>query len=883
MSEKRSQPIQYSNQEYFLQRLEQYEKDPLSLDPDWRAFFQGMEFAAVGVREGEKSPKEVRLLGLIDAYKRYGHLVADFNPLYESEKNHPQLSLEKWGLSGEVEQLFPTFGYLPEKEAPLGKILKRVQEIYAGKIGFECYNVEDVVLEEWLHERVKTLKSTLSKEEGMFVARELFQAKYLEEFLQRKFLGAKRFSLEGGEAFIPMIQELFFVAAETGYEMGIIGMAHRGRLNVMTNVLKKPYAELFHEFNTNEFPPVYKGMGDVKYHKGYKTKIKTRGGSTIDLLLASNPSHLESVDPVVVGMVKGMEMKSAGKMKILPVLIHGDASVAGQGVVYETMQLSKIEGYGVSGSVHVVINNQLGFTAIPKESRSTRYCTDIAKAFGSPVIHVNGEDPVACLEAARIAFEARDKFNIDVFIDMYCHRLWGHNEADEPRFTNPDIYEKIKQKGDIYQNFMSKNSFLSQKDVEEMEKGFKETLEKALGEAKPFKEEKESEKAKGTVETKVPLEKLKELGEKITLLPKDFSPHAKLSKHLLERKEAIYGKADEKNIDWATAETLAYASLLDQGIHVRLSGQDSKRGTFSHRHAVLVDQTNENPYTPLNHVKKEQPPFSVFSSALSEYAVMGFEFGYSLGWKESLVIWEGQFGDFVNGAQIIIDQYLASSETKWGEKSGLTLFLPHGHEGMGPEHTSCRIERFLQLAGLENWRVCVPTTPAQFFHLLRRQVLSPEKKPLVIATPKSMLRLGPSFSKMEDLGNGAFEEILEEEKPSEVKRLLLCSGKIYYELAKARKEGVWIIRVEQLYPLNRKKLKECIQKAGGVKELFWVQEEPKNQGAFEYIQPYLEEAVEGKIAVHYVGRERNSVPDTGFVARFKKEQEEVINRAVGGK
>jgi 2-oxoglutarate dehydrogenase E1 component len=877
MAEKRAQPIGYSNQEYFLQRLEQYEKDPLSVDSDWRAFFQGMEFTRGKGEEQEKSPKEGRLFGLIDAYKRYGHLAADFNPLYENKKTHPHLSLEKWGLSKEMDQLFPTFGYLEEKEAPLAKILKRVQEIYTGKIGFECYNIEDTALEEWFHERLKKISTSLSKEGEAFVARELFQAKYLEEFLQRKFLGAKRFSLEGGEAFIPMIQEIFSLAAEGGYEMGVIGMAHRGRLNVMTNVLKKPYRELFHEFNTNEFPPVSNGMGDVKYHKGYKTKIKTRSGKSIQLLLASNPSHLESVDPVVVGMVKGMEMKNEGKIKILPVLVHGDASVAGQGVVYETLQLSKIEGYEVSGALHIVINNQLGFTAVPKESRSTRYCTDIAKAFGLPVIHVNGDDPLACLEAARIAFEARDKFHVDLFIDMYCHRLWGHNEADEPRFTNPNIYEQIKKKGDLYQSYISKNSHFSEKDVEEMQKEFKETLEKEFKEAGPIKESLNSIPKKRDVETKVSVERLKEIGEKITTLPKDFTPHSKLDKHLVERKEAIYGKVDEKNIDWATAEALAYATLLEEGFHVRLSGQDSKRGTFSHRHAVLVDQKNENPYIPLNHVKEGQPPFSVFSSALSEYAVMGFEFGYSLGWEEALVIWEGQFGDFANGAQIIIDQYLASCETKWGEKSTMTLFLPHGHEGMGSEHTSCRIERFLQLAGLENWRVCAPTTPAQFFHLLRRQVLSPEKKPLVIATPKSMLRLGPSFSMMRDLSEGGFQEILEEEKPKEVKRLIFCSGKIYYELAKGRTEGVWIIRVEQLYPLNVNKLKECIEKAGAVKEVFWVQEEPKNQGAFEYIQPYLEEMIH----VKYIGRERNSVPDTGFIARFKKEQEELINKALG--
>lgn len=895
MPENHSQPLNFSNQRYFLEQAKKYHSDPSSLDSDWLAFFQGVEFT--GVKESDRAVSspvgatmgalEAKALFLIEAYKRYGHLLARFNPMIDPIDHHHLLSLERFGItSGDLHQVVPSFGCLPEERVLLSLLIERLRLIYCSSLGYECYNLDNHELEEWFHQRVQAVNHQGSKEDQFFAASELYKTKALEDFLQKKFLGAKRFSLEGGEAFIPMLLEIFDQAAASGATNAVIGMAHRGRLNVLANVMGKPYATLFREFNTSALPLVYRGKGDVKYHKGYTSTLKTRSGKAIDLSLAANPSHLESVDPVMMGMVKALQNQYGGERFVLPIMVHGDASIAGQGVVYESMQLSQIHGYTVGGSIHIIINNQIGFTATPEESRSTRYCSDIAKAFGAPVIHVNGEDPIACLEAARIAFETRSRFGVDVFIDMNCHRLYGHNEGDEPRFTNPKLYQKIKDKEHLYKSF---KAVVQNDNIEEMEQQFNQLLEKAFDEAKQeVKEpsgaaEREIESF-DRVETGVELEKLRKLGEKISFIPSDFTPHPKIKKIIEERGSVAKAPSTEKVVDWAIAEMLAYASLVDEGNPVRLSGQDAKRGTFSHRHAVLVDQEREVLHVPLAHIRKGQATFEVYSSALSEYAVMGYEFGYSLNCPKGLIIWEGQFGDFANGAQIIIDQYLAGCETKWGQTTTMALFLPHGHEGMGPEHTSCRLERFLQLAGLNNWRVCSPSSPAQLFHILRRQVLSPERKPVIITMPKSGLRLQSSYSTLEELSHGGFKEIIEDDHPKGGKRLLLCTGKIYHELAKAREEmqvkSVNIVRIEQLYPLHKEKLEKVIQDYKEAKEIVWVQEEPRNQGAFEYLEPHLRKIVKERL--FYVGRDRSSVPDTGFASVFKKEQQELIERALKG-
>ncbi len=835
MQKKDSLPINFGNQSFVLEQLAIYLTNPSDLDSDWIAFFQGMEFAnGCGVKDSKSDG-----YALLEAYKKFGHLSGSVNPMVDQTEKIPELK-----------------STLPEGE--------RLNSIYSGNTTYECYNIDNKDLEKWFHEEVQKDKAAFSSKEYENLVTELWKAEYLEDFLQKKFLGAKRFSLEGGESFMPMILEIFEQAANEGYKTGIIGMAHRGRLNVLCNLLKKPYSKLFQEFNTKLMPPNLVGLGDVKYHKGYKSTFNSISGNTIELVLASNPSHLESVDPVVLGFAK------ACKEKVLPLIVHGDASVAGQGVVYEILQCSKLKGYAVGGAIHIVINNQVGFTASPEETRSTRYCTDIAKAFGFPVIHVNADDPVACVRAARLAFNVKNRFSTDVFIDLNCCRIYGHNEADEPRFTNPLLYQKIEARGDVYER-VKKESGLPLDWIVSMENGFKEKLDSDLEEANRQVETKLPEMPsvtpfKGT--TAVSLDLLKKYIEKITDIPKEFHPHPKLEKLFSLRREALA-------VDWATAELLAYASLLDQAIPVRLSGQDSKRGTFSHRHAVLFDQTSENSYIPLEHVSEAQAIFQVYNSPLSEYAVLGFEFGYSLGDPKALVIWEAQFGDFANGAQIIIDQYLAGSETKWGIHSGLTMFLPHGHEGMGPEHTSCRIERFLELSGQDNWQVVYPSTPAQFFHILRKQALQSEKRPLIIPTPKSMLRLTESFSTLNDLATGQFEPILDDTAASkDVKRIVLCTGKFYYELKNGRGDkGVALIRIEQLYPFPTGQLEALLKRYSQVEKIIWAQEEPKNQGAWGYISE--------KIKIEYVGRGRIPVPDTGAAAFFHYQQEAIIKEALG--
>ncbi len=830
MQNKDSSPINFGNQSFVLEQLSLYLKNKELVSSDWVAFFQGMEFA--GIKKGEGN-------SALDAYKKHGHLLSTANPMIEAPKSIPEL---------------------PNDE--------NLKAVYSGNISYECYNIDNETLEKWFHDEVQKEKKFITAKEYEMIVRQLWQAKYLEEFLQKKFLGAKRFSLEGGESFMPILFEVFESAANSGYKTGVIGMAHRGRLNVLCNLLKKPYIKLFQEFNTKLLPIDAIGLGDVKYHKGHASTFYGSSGNPIELVLVANPSHLESVDPVVLGFAR------ARGEKVLPVLVHGDASIAGQGVVYETMQCSKLKGYSVGGTIHVVINNQVGFTATPVESRSTRYCTDIAKAFGSPVIHVNAEDPVACIRAARLAFAVRDKFGSDVFIDLNCCRIYGHNEADEPRFTNPILYQKIEARGDVYER-VKKESGLPPEFISAMEEEFKEKLEQDFEEAGLVQEGKlplAPKKTPFTELTCVDAQKIKNYLDKTSAIPKEFRPHAKIEKLFLARKES-------QTIDFATGEILAYASLLDESTPVRISGQDSKRGTFSHRHAVIFDQVTGDSYTPLEHVSESQAPFQVYNSPLSEYAVMGFEFGYTIGDPKALVIWEAQFGDFANGAQIIIDQYLAGSETKWGLHSGLTLFLPHGHEGMGPEHTSCRIERFLELSGQENWQVVYPSTPAQLFHLLRKQAHLIEKRPLIIPTPKSMLRLSDSFSDLKEFSAGAFEPVIDDKLISrDVKRVILCAGKFYYDLKKARGDKqVALIRIEQIYPFPEGELEAVLKTYTGIEKIIWAQEEPINQGVWEY----LKEAVSPKYRVSYVGRGRIPVPDTGYAAFFHYEQDTIIKEALG--
>lgn len=896
MRENRATPINFSNQGYILEVYEIYKKNPEAVEGEWKAFFQGMEFNAQG-DTGSQATGDLRVRFLLDRYKKYGHLLSDISPMNRPPIECKHLTLNNLGFSqADLKTVFPTCGILSKSEAPLQEIIDRLKSIYCGQISYECYNIENSDLEDWFHKMLLAPHPQPSQEEYHFLLTELFRAKELENFLQKKFLGAKRFSIEGAETFLPMIKELFALAAKKGYSKGVIGMAHRGRINLLSNLMGKPYQELFQEFNPKKSPPQDpsqdpsqdSGMGDVKYHKGYRSQMKTRLGDSIELILASNPSHLESVDPVVLGIAKAWQVLAPSE-KLLPVLIHGDASIAGQGVVYESEQLSKIKGYSVGGCVHIVINNQVGFTATAEETRSTRYCTDIAKTFGAPVIHVNSENPLSCIRAVGIAFEARDRFGTDVFIDLQCHRLWGHNEADEPMFTNPDLYKKIKEKDHIYKSFsktLLNNGSIGKDFIEQMEKGITTELSLAFDNAANKSEFQPAKQKSAPVSIQPPSkEKLLSLITKLFTIPENFNAHPKIVKLYEERRQSFASSNDNTLVGWATAELLAYGVLLEKNIHIRISGQDSIRGTFSHRHARIIDQESQNIYTPLEHISDKQASIVIYNSPLSEFAVMGFEFGYSITHPNSLVIWEAQFGDFANGAQIIIDQYLAGCETKWGINSSLTLFLPHGHEGMGSEHTSCRLERFLELAGLQNWRVCHPSTPAQFFHLICDQALRTPKRPLIVATPKELLRVTETYSKLQELFTGRFEEILDD--PSNNKqatRILFCSGKISHELVQRKNaldaKHVAIIRIEQIYPLNKEKLKSIIKSYPNAKEFLFVQEEPQNQGAYSHLKPFLTEILGESVKIHYKGRKRNPVPDTAYVAVYKSEQEDIVNSAI---
>lgn len=896
-----SAPINYNNQEYILQILQDFEKNPQNVDPQWEIFFSGMDFAERAQNisvSGEVGSKKLRIEALMQAYKCYGHLASTFNPMMENPKPVSVLELNNWGFSeSERKEMFPTCGLSDKEEDSLENIEKRLKELYTGNIAFEISHCESdmqkKILSTHFYESEKPIDASYQKQ----ILNHLLKAKNLEDYLQKKFLGAKRFSIEGAESFIPIMFTLLEKGSELGIENTVLGMAHRGRVNVLTNICAKPYSLIMYEFHAKAIPSECEGLGDVKYHKGYDSVITLANGKKMHISLASNPSHLESVDPVVLGMAKAEQ--KLGK-SVLPILVHGDASVAGQGVVYEHMQLSKVDGFSIGGVIHVVINNQLGFTATPQESRSTRYCTDIAKGFNAPIIHVNAEDPHACVYAARIAICIWKEFGCDVFIDLNGHRLWGHNETDEPRFTNPIPYEQIRGKKDIYHEYQDKllsQNLVDKGAIEKEEQDFKSLLDQEFDRAEQLSQQELARidahfTAVGEkfviqnlfeqVDTKIALARLQSLGQDFTKIPESLSVHRKITKLYEDRKKHLLAEPNQPVIDWATAEFLAYGSLIEDGFSVRLTGQDARRGTFSHRHACIIDQKTEEAYAPLDHLPAKQGSFEAYNSILSEYAVLGYEYGYSLFAEKTLVIWEAQFGDFANGAQIVIDQYLSSSETKWGEASNMVLFLPNGNECMGSEHTSCRLERYLELSGLNNWRVCYPTTPVQMFHLLRRQMLSSKKKPLIVASPKGLLRLPETFSCLQAFSENVFMEIIDDTVTKEnVKRIILCTGKIYYDLRKKQKEvnrqDVAIIRVEQIYPFHQDLLQKILDQYTQVQDILWVQEEGKNQGAWNYLENFFQKVC--KKPVQYVGRNRIPAPITGYAYICHKEQNTILERA----
>lgn len=888
--------------QFFEDLYNQYLKDPKSVDPSWRRYFGELAIEKIpspSQLTQVSSNSEQKVAHLIEAYRTHGHLIAQINCIALSEPVLPEeLHLERLGFSpSDRSKPFPTLGLLPTTNATLDEIVETLQAIYSKHLGVEYQDLRDPELKEWIRKRLEdpSFKETLSIDERKYILEGFTQSEFFESFLHTKYIGQKRFSLEGGETLIPMLGMILDHGAENGIMEIVLGMAHRGRLNVLGHILRKTYVEILNEFNEDYIPESFEGTGDVKYHKGYISEsVETHSGKRVKVTLTPNPSHLESVDPVVEGQARSKQTADS-KLNIkgiLPILIHGDAALAGQGVVYETMQMSRLDGYATGGTVHIVINNQIGFTTWPKDSRSTHYCTDIARTFDCPVFHVNAEDPEICVMAAKMALEIRQRFHCDVFIDLNCYRKYGHNETDEPAFTQPLEYRLIRQKKSIrnlYRDQLLNSKAIDGAYADALESSVKEKLQKAFDEV-----QKRNEKAKyvdlmtlsdtaslfAPFPTHIPTDLIKSLAEKFCTPPPEFNLHPKIG-HLL--KERLNMAEGNKPIDWGMAEMLAYATLLWEGRPVRISGQDCCRGTFSHRHAMWIDQEKERAYYALKHLKEGQGRFDVINSLLSEMAVVGFEYGYSLGKPEGLTIWEAQFGDFCNGAQVIIDQFIASGEQKWGQKSNLTFFLPHGYEGQGPEHSSGRLERFLSLAGHNNMQVVYPTTPSQFFHLLRRQTLRPLHKPLIVFTPKALLRHSQCVSSVKDIAEGSFREIIDDRvEADEIKKLVFCTGKIYYDLlqerSKRNQNEIALIRIEQLYPLNESALSQIVRKYKNCKAYLWAQEEPKNMGAWKYIRAYLEDIVPKGLPLSYAGREISASPATGSHSRHKQELADILKQ-----
>ena len=908
---------------YIESLYRQYRQNPHAVEPSWASFFKGFEYALS--QNNERSPeasqtptlpsdethlyKELRVFSLIMAYRLRGHLLSTTNPIKQRKDRKPHLDLADFELS--ETDLDTTFLAAREVGLPaadsLRNIIKQLKHIYCGNIGFEYYFIQDREKRVWLREQIEKSRPDdygLSLEEKQRILEKLNGAVQFEKFLHTKYVGQKRFSLEGGETTIPALDALINEVSAQGAEEVVIGMAHRGRLNVLANIMGKTYAQIFNEFEGTAVPDQRFGDGDVKYHLGFSSQVDTPSGKKVHLKLVPNPSHLESVDPVVEGFTraKGELLYDSQFNRILPILIHGDAALAGQGVVYETVQMSQLDGYFTGGTIHFVINNQIGFTTNFEEARSSTYSTGVAGVVQAPVFHVNGDDPEAVLFVCKMAVAFRQKFKSDVFIDMVCYRKHGHNEGDDPRFTQPEMYKIIEKHPDPRQVYVQK--LIERGDVdkalaEQMEKEFWAELQERFDEVreKPLPYEyQEYEQAwrnlkKNTTPSdfeKSPPTGLRKgqtalLMEKLLLLPEGFAPHGKVNRLLKQKQKLLHaGK-----LDWAMAEWLAYASLLLEGYDVRISGQDVERGTFSHRHAFFFDAKTYQAHNRFARLAPKQGRFSIYNSLLSEFGVLGFEYGYSLAAPNTLVIWEAQFGDFVNGAQTIIDQYIAAAESKWRRMSGLTMFLPHGYEGQGPEHSNGRMNRFLQACAEYNMTVANCSTPANFFHLLRRQMHRPFRKPLIVMTPKSLLRHPAVVSAFEAFeGKKGFSEMLDDPlfpnktSAKKVKRLLLCSGKIYYDLLAERdKNGrtdIAIVRLEQLYPFPRKQWKAIVQKYPQA-EYFWVQEEPANMGAWSYL---LTRLYDEDYRLKLISRKASASPATGHKKIHDKEQMEIVTKAI---
>ncbi len=857
----------------------------------------------------EQNKKAIAVMQLINMYRTRGHVQADLNPLKDETRHSPDLDFEYYGLTmWDLDREFYCGGLGGYEKAPLRTIIKLLRDTYCGYIGAEYMHLLDLEERKWLRERMESTTNDpdLSQDEKRRILHKLNQAGAFEKFLHRKYIGHKRFSLEGADTLIPMLDFLLEKAGEHEVEKIFLGMAHRGRLNVHVNTLNKPYHKVFAEFEGNIDRGTIQGSGDVKYHVGARGKHKTNNGEEIEVELMPNPSHLESVNPVVEGATRATqdarstngESMDQNEKEVVPLLLHGDAAFSGQGVVAETLNMSQLDGFKTGGTIHVIINNQIGFTTLPTDGRSTEYASDLAKMILAPIFHVNGDEPESAIHAIRMAMDYRQKFGKDVVIDLVCYRRHGHNEGDEPGFTQPGMYKEIDNHDsvrDIYTKELVRKGDLSEEETNQIVEEFDELLQDAFEDAKnaPALEVTEDMMSRSETpqkdwpeypDTSYPLEELKEIGTTINTVPKDFDANPKLLRNLAKRAEIV--KNNEKKIDWGLGEALAFGTLLKNGTPVRLTGQDAERGTFSHRHAVLHGTDTQQKFTPLNNLSDEQAPFHVYNSLLSEFAVVNYEFGYSTANLDALVLWEAQFGDFVNGAQIPIDQYISACEAKWGQKTNLVMTLPHGYEGQGPEHSSGRLERFLQLCAEDNMQVMNLTTPAQYFHALRKQVLQDFKKPLIIMSPKSLLRHPMAVSSTEELANGAFHPLLDEtelENTDDIDRVIFCSGKVYYDLLKHRQENdidhVALVRVEQFYPFPDRDISETLEKYSDVKDIAWCQEEPRNQGAWQFMYMRMSGLLEEGQELSYIGRQAAAAPATGQKKIHEAEQEKLVQEA----
>jgi 2-oxoglutarate dehydrogenase E1 component len=897
--------------DYVEQMYEQWREAPASLSVEWRYFFAGFDLAyrPDGVVAPERVADQSKVASLIFAYRNVGHLIAELDPLGDNLTSHPLLELEAFGLAeANLDQVFDT-GHLQlggPQQASLREIIEVLSDTYCRTVGVEYLHIQDMSMRRWLQQEMEPVRNrpAVEGEKKQRILAQLIDAELFESFTHGRYQGQKRFSLEGAESLIPALHQFLETAAETGAEEVVMGMAHRGRLNVLANILRKPYSMIFHEFEDNVRPDPYGGDGDVKYHRGYSSDYQTVAGPSIHLSLTANPSHLEAVDPVVEGRTRAKQRRRGDterRTAVIPLLLHGDAAFAGQGLVAETLNLSQLKGYRTGGTVHIVINNQIGFTTLPGEGRSTRYPTDIAKFVEAPILHVNGDDPEAVVHVVDLALRFRQQFGRDVVVDMVCYRKHGHNEGDEPAFTQPLMYQKIQNRPTtraLYQMRLESEHVISLDESENLTNSLQERLVAAFKSVKETGDVAEDRHAFDGIwrgydnpycfdctATAVPHSTLVEVVKALTTAPEGFNLNRKVARRLAPQREAVEGRG---SVDWALAELLAYGSLLAEGTPVRLSGQDSIRGTFSHRHAAWFDTKTGAIHIPLLHIAPDQARFCAYNSMLSEAAVLGFDYGYSLVEPDMLVIWEAQFGDFANGAQVIIDQFITAALDKWQRVSGLVMLLPHGYEGQGPEHSNAYLERYLAACAEDNIQVCNLSTPAQFFHALRRQIRGAYRRPLIVMAPKSLLRHKAAVSPVDELIDGRFHEFLRDPlSPSAPKRLVLCSGKVYYDLEAGRAElgaeQVAIVRVEQFYPFNTRLFEEIVAPHRDAGEVLWVQEETRNRGGWSYMMPILQEHYP-QTELRYVGRGPSASPATGSPGIHREEQAALVREAlvVGG-